>query len=73
MLEGKLILVKLLQPEKHQSPNEVMLDGKLILVKLLQREKHQSPNDVILDGKLILVKLLHILYLLLVDYQCYTI
>ena len=36
MLDGKLILVKLLQREKHQSPNEVILDGKLILVKLLQ-------------------------------------
>ena len=36
MLDGKLILVKLLQDMKHQSPNEVMLDGKLILVKLLQ-------------------------------------
>ena len=48
MLDGKLILVKLPQLEKHAVPNEVMSEGKLILVKLLQPSKQDSPNDVTL-------------------------
>ena len=40
MLDGKLILAKLLQSLKQDSPNDVILDGKLILAKLLQLAKH---------------------------------
>ena len=51
-------LVKLLQPLKQSSPNDVMSEGKDILVKLLQQLKQSSPNDVMPEGKDILVKLL---------------
>ena len=66
------MLVKPLQSEKQASPNDVRPSGKEILVKLRQPEKHHFPNEVIPAGKVILVKLLQIEYLLLVDYQCYT-
>ena len=44
----------------------------LIEVKLLQLEKQYSPKLVTDDGMLIEAKLLHVEYLLLVDYQYYT-
>ena len=44
----------------------------VIEVNLLQRAKHCSPNEVTDEGMLMEVKLLQSLYLLLVDYQYYT-
>ena len=44
----------------------------MIDVKLLQPEKQYSPNEVTDEGILIDVKLLQSEYLLLVDYQYYT-
>ena len=57
---------------KQFSPNEVTDEGIMIDVKLLQPEKQYSPNEVTDEGILIDVKLLQDEYLLLVDYQCYT-
>ena len=44
----------------------------VIEVKPLQRRKQDSPNDVTAEGMVIEVKPLQSLYLLLVDYQYYT-
>ena len=44
----------------------------VIEVKLLQNEKQLLINEVTEEGMVIEVKLLHSSYLLLVDYQCYT-
>ncbi|WP_297143674.1 hypothetical protein [uncultured Prevotella sp.] len=44
----------------------------MMLVKLRQPEKQLFPNEVIPAGKVMLVKPLHKKYLLLVDYQYYT-
>ena len=44
----------------------------VIEVKPLQYSKQQPPNDVTDEGMVIEVKPLQPLYLLLVDYQCYT-
>ncbi len=64
--------VKPLQPEKQASPNEVKDEGMVIEVKPLQAKKQYSPNDVTEEGMVIEVKPLQSLYLLLVDYQYYT-
>ena len=57
---------------KQFSPNEVTDEWIMIDVKLLQPEKQYSPNEVTDEGILIDVKLLQSEYLLLVDYQYYT-
>ena len=44
----------------------------VIEVKPLQREKQALPNEVTEEGMVIEVKPLQPEYLLLVDYQCYT-
>ena len=57
-LFGKVMLVRLLQPEKHWSPNDVTLFGKVMLVRLLQSLKNSFPRDVMPFGKVMLVRLL---------------
>ena len=39
MLLGKVIFVRLLQPLKQNSPNDVTLFGKVMLARLLQPQK----------------------------------
>ncbi len=67
-----VIEVKPLQSSKQDRPNEVTDEGMVIEVKPLQPLKQDSPNDVTDEGMVIEVKPLQSLYLLLVDYQCYT-
>ena len=67
-----LIEVRLEQQLKHSSPKMVTDEGMVIEVKPEQLEKQLSPKLVTDDGMVIEVKLLHPLYLLLVDYQYYT-
>ena len=43
-----------------------------MLLRLKLHMKQFSPNEVTDEGIMIDVKLLHLLYLLLVDYQYYT-
>ena len=50
----------------------VTQEGISMLVKPLQPEKAKSPIDVTLEGIFMLVKPLQDEYLLLVDYQYYT-
>ena len=64
--------VKLLQPEKQYRLNEVTDEGMVIVVKSQQLMKQNSPKDVTEEGMVIEVKLLQPEYLLLVDYQYYT-
>ena len=66
------MLLRLKLHMKQFSPNEVTDEGIMIDVKLLQPEKQYSPNEVTDEGILIDVKLLQSSYLLLVDYQYYT-
>ena len=66
------MLVRLLHPAKHASSKEVIPFGKVMQVRLLQSENHPRPKEVIPSGKVMLVRLLQPLYLLLVDYQYYT-
>ena len=67
-----VIEAKLLQPKKHQLPKLLTDDGMVIKAKLLQPLKQLSPKLVTDDGMVTEVKLLHNRYLLLVDYQYYT-
>ena len=64
--------VKPLQTEKQDSQNELKDDVMVLEVKPLQAKKQYSPNDVTEEGMVIEVKPLQSLYLLLVDYQYYT-
>ena len=64
--------VKLVQLSKHIYPKLVTDDGMLIEVKLLHPKKQCSPKLVTDDGMVIEAKLLQSEYLLLVDYQYYT-
>ena len=64
--------VKLLQPLKHSFPTLVTELGMVMEVKLLQPQKQFSPNHVTELGMVMAVKLLQPKYLLLVDYQYYT-
>ena len=65
-------LVKPLQPWKALSPIEVTLEGMVKLVKPLQPSKADAPIEVTLEGMVKLVNPLQPEYLLLVDYQYYT-
>ena len=67
-----MIDAKPLQPEKQLSPKEVTDEGMGTDVKPLQLEKQLSPNEVTDEGMVIEVKPLQAAYLLLVDYQYYT-
>ena len=67
-----MIEVKPRQPEKQLDPNEVTDEGMVIEVKPLQLAKQFSPKDVTEEGISMEVKLLQPEYLLLVDYQYYT-
>ena len=64
--------VKLLQSRKQSCPKVVTELGMVMEVKLLQPEKHLSPKLVTELGMVMAVKLLQFSYLLLVDYQYYT-
>ena len=61
-----------MQPEKASSPAEVILDESVRLFKPQQSLKADLPKEVRLDGSVRLVNPLQYLYLLLVDYQYYT-
>ena len=60
------------QEEKQNSPKLVTDDGMVIEANPSQEEKQPFPKLVTDDGMVIEVKLVQTLYLLLVDYQCYT-
>ena len=64
--------VKPLQPEKQAFPNEVTDEGIVIEVKPLQPRKHPTLNEVTDEGIVTEVKPSQSKYLLLVDYQYYT-
>ena len=71
-LFGILMLVSDLHPKKAQSPIFVTLFGILILFSDSHLQNVQNSIFVTLFGILILVRDLHNSYLLLVDYQYYT-
>ena len=60
------------QQTKQLVPNEVTEEGIVILVKPEQPEKQPFPKEVTEEGMVMLVKPEQQEYLLLVDYQCYT-
>lgn len=64
--------VKPLQPLKQFSSSTVTEEGMVIEVKLLHFLKQAEPKEVIEEGIVIEVKPLQPSYLLLVDYQYYT-
>ena len=66
------MLVKPEQLLKHLSPNEVTEEGIVMLVKPEQPRKQPFPKEVTEEGIVMLVKPEQLEYLLLVDYQCYT-
>lgn len=95
ILFGSLIDVKLEQPSKQDSPNDIMPScsvisesflqslkqcvgrlvifvGRVIALIFLQSVKHPSPNVVMLLGSINVIKSSQRKYLLLVDYQYYT-
>ena len=57
---------------KQYFPNEVTDEGIVMEVKLLQPRKHPTLNEVTDEGIVMEVKLIQSMYLLLVDYQYYT-
>ena len=64
--------VKLLHPWKQSSPKEKIDGGIVTEVKLLHSSKKLFPNLFTNGGIVTEVKLLQREYLLLVDYQYYT-
>ena len=66
-----MTLVKLEQPIKHKGLKEVTEEGIVTFIKP-EAEKQPSPKEVTEEGIVILVKSQHPSYLLLVDYQYYT-
>ena len=70
--EGIMMEIKPLQLLKQPPSNEVTDEGIVIEVKQRQNMKHLSPKLVKELGIVMLVKLLQLSYLLLVDYQYYT-
>ena len=66
------MFVKPKQPEKQDLPKEVTEEGIVMFVKPKQPEKQWSPKEVTEEGIVMLVKPEQLSYLLLVDYQCYT-
>ena len=71
-LVGILMLVSDLHPEKALFPMFVTLFGISIQVSELQRKKAEETILVTPLGILMLLREQHKLYLLLVDYQYYT-
>ena len=71
MEDGISILVKPV-PAKHPCAISVTAAGIFILAMPEQPEKQYSPKRVTPEGISILVKLRQFEYLLLVDYQYYT-
>ena len=71
-LGGMVMDVRQEQPENAQSPIAVTLSGMVVEVRQEQPENVFSPIAVTLSGMVIEVRLLQEMYLLLVDYQCYT-
>ena len=61
-----------LQPRNAPEPIEVIPSGRVKLVNPLQPLNAELPISVTLDGMFILVNPLQYTYLLLVDYQYYT-
>ena len=66
------MLVRDSHDSKAPSPIVVTLFGIFMLVRDSQPLKALSPIVVTLFGIFMLVRNLQLLYLLLVDYQCYT-
>ena len=64
--------VKLLHSKKHSSPKLVTELGMVMEVKLVRPEKQAFPKLSTELGMGMEVKLLQTTYLLLVDYQYYT-
>jgi hypothetical protein len=56
-VDGKLMIVKLEQDEKHSSPSCVIPSFKIICLKDEHPTKHREPIISIVDGKLMIVKL----------------
>ena len=67
-----MMLVRESQSEKAPSPILVTLSGMMMFVRESQSEKARSSIPVTLSGILMLLRDLHSEYLLLVDYQYYT-
>ena len=67
-----VIEVNFVQPEKQLSPKLITDDGIVTDFKPSHQKKHSSPKLVTDDGMVIDFKFLQPLYLLLVDYQYYT-
>ena len=67
-----MTLVKPEHEAKQSSPKEVTEEGMVTLVKPEHKEKQWSPKEVTEEGIVMLVKPEQELYLLLVDYQYYT-
>ena len=61
-----------MQPERQKVPKDVTEEGMVMEVKLVHFKKQEPSIDLMLEGIVMEVKLLQIQYLLLVDYQCYT-
>ena len=66
------MLVKPEHQEKQLSPKEVTEEGSVMLVKPEHQRKQLSPKEVTEEGSVMLVKPEQFEYLLLVDYQYYT-
>ena len=66
------ICSRFLQPEKQHDSNLVMVLGMVMDVRLRQFSKQLYPKYVTELGTAMAVRLLQPLYLLLVDYQYYT-
>ena len=66
------MLMRELQDEKAEFPIVVTLFGIFMQVRDSQPLKAHAPIVVTLFGIFMLVRDLQPLYLLLVDYQCYT-
>jgi hypothetical protein len=67
--------VTLVKPEHHEkqsSPKETTEEGIVMLVKPEHPEKQSSPKETTEEGIVMLVKPEQLRYLLLVDYQYYT-
>ena len=70
--EGIEMCSRLAQPSKQYSPNNVTVEGTFIVLRLVQFLKHSPGKSLTNDLLLTVVKLIQLEYLLLVDYQYYT-
>ena len=67
-----MILVKFEHDQRQAHPKVVTEEGMVMLVKLEQPLKHSPGKKMTEEGIVILIKLEQPEYLLLVDYQYYT-